>query len=199
MTTPRPDLSNHAIAIETGEHECKVVANVRGQLGVLFLAMVVVAITLLPIVQSRAVERWNKGQRKPSRDDLEGLALTTLPLVIAVTTFAMVFARRSQVRAVQVIEGVVTVFTPDLPVGVHRFERSNLAGAQLHTSQRGTELRIHRRSGLAIPVFSGYRARDLGPAVDVINSLVTATRYYGFEVILTKPAAADHTPDDNPL
>ncbi len=139
------------------------------------------------------------GQRKPSSDDMETLAISTLPMTFAVTTFAMVFARRSHIRSVQVIEGVVTVFTPDMPIGVHRFERSNLAGAQLHTSQRGTELRIHRRHGLAIPVFSGYHDRELGPAVDVINSLVISTRYYGFEVILTKPSAGDHTPGDNPL
>ena len=191
MTTPRPDLSNHAITIETGEHECRIIANPRGQWMVVILGLAVLGIAILPLTQSKAVSRWIKRERKPSSDDIVSLAVETLPMVAAATTFAMVWARRRQMRAVQIIEGIVTVHTPDLPVSVHRFERSNLAGAQLHTGASGTELRVQRRNGAAIAAFTNYRARDLGDAVDTINSLVIANRHYGFEVILTPQSPPD--------
>lgn len=182
--TPRPDLSNDAFAIATGDQALGIAARPTSQIGTIFIGLIVMGISILPVFGSRTVDRWQKRGELPKIGEVWEVSLWTLPAFAAGTVFTMVILRRRRLRALQIADGIVTLWTPDQPIGMYRFERRELKGAQLNSTAGFTELCIQRRRGMDVTVFRGTNGPELGELVDLINKMVIDDQAYGFQVML---------------
>jgi hypothetical protein len=195
------NLSRSDITIETAPDTIRCFSQARNAWAYL-IGVVVLATTLIPMVIVTVPMLTRATQKRWVREgDGIIIALSLLPFLLASCVLLNVFRRRNMRRGIEVVEGVGTLYTPDLPVGRHMFDRSNLGGAQLVAAARGVDLRVQRRNGTGVPVFIGYPANLVAPVVDAVNGLVVDNRHHGFEVIplarIAPPTAA--RADDQPL
>lgn len=193
--TPRRDLSNEAIAIETGDRGVRCIARPRRQWVALVIGLIVVGFSAtLPRMAERSFQRVAMGKAEP--DDLIAVCVAIAPTVAGVAVLASVLYRIRRRRSVEIIDGTVTLHTPDSTTGRHVFDLNNLKGATLVDTAGGATLTIERRrGGRAVPVFLNYEPALLAAAVDVINSQVVDNQFHAFEVI---PVAQPQNPTDGP-
>lgn len=112
------------------------------------------------------------------------LAIASSVMVVPAVLVLLVMIRRAGRRCgVEIAGNVVTLYTPDLAVPVHRFDLKDLKGATLAGRGESATLAIKRRKGLGIKVFIGYPSGALAAAMDAINRMVVHDRVHGFEVI----------------
>jgi len=106
-----------------------------------------------------------------------------IPIGLALPVLLVMVRRAKLKRGVEIVDGTVTLFTPDSTRSRHQFDLNQLKGATLTGTGGTATLRIELRRGGSIPVFIGFPSTALGRAMDAINSMVIDNRYHGFEVI----------------
>ncbi|HEV7301010.1 MAG TPA: hypothetical protein VGN72_16705 [Tepidisphaeraceae bacterium] len=187
------------IILETGPETVRCFGRPRNAMAVA-VGLGVLAMTVVPVIKSakpmiaRAI-----GGRGFREDDVTFLTIALLPFVLVLIVLTLVYRRRRMRRGFEIVNGIVTLYTPDSAIGQHVLERSQLAGAELVRSAGGVDFRVLRRNGQPIPVLIGYAADVVGPAVDAVNRLVVDDRVAGFEVIpLARFAPPTAAPADDP-
>jgi hypothetical protein len=180
---PNADLSNTAIVIETADNGVRCFARPRGQPMTLVIGALVLAFSAcMPFMIQSSYSRVLKGRFDET--DVISIFLSLLPAGLTVAVLASVIWRLRRQRGVEIIDGTVTLHTPDLPIGRHVFDLKELKGATLGgLTSNGTTLVIERRDARSVLVFSGYQSDDLTPALAAINRMVMDIRFHGFEVI----------------
>ncbi len=191
---PRPDLSNHAVTVETADAEVSCFARPRYLGSTLVATLIGVALSFLPLIYlsptvKHLVQRVRIG--KVEFYELFVLLLCVTPSLLAMAVLVNVLIRLRRPRGFTIQLGVVTVFTPDDGISRQVFELNNLKGATLSRSLTSNSVVLHftRRRGLAINVLRNYTYAEIGHIVDLVNLMVTDERSFAFEVIpLPRPS-----------
>jgi len=187
--TPRPDLSNDAVAVETGDAELSVYAfpRYRGRTFVMTVLGTILSLTPLLYIGKPLNRYFHRGHRL---GDIVEPMMYGIPFVLAMAVLANVLFRIRRPRGIKIQLGSVTLDTPDDAISRHTFELNNLDGAALvrQMSSDMVDLQLRRRRGLPVNVFRGYRFNQIGHVVDLINDMVNDDRSFAFEVIVPPPA-----------
>ena len=186
------------ITLETGPETVRCFGKPRNAVAVA-VGVLMLGISLLPFIETRRLIARALGGRGLRDTDEVLIFLSVIPFLLVLIILGFIYRRRRMLRGFEIINGIVTLYTPDSAIGQHVLDRSQLAGAELVRSTGGVDFRILRRNGGPIPVLIGYDAATVGPAVDAVNRLVVDDRAGGFEVIpLARIAPPTAAPADDP-
>jgi len=193
--TPRPDLSNDAVIVETADGELSVFARPRYRNRTVVMIVIGVALSLLPMVELPQQLRRYFYYHMSDVGYLVQSLFCVIPFLLVLGVLAMVLIRLRRPRGLIIRMGTVTLFTPDDTTSRHEFALSSLNGALLawRGSADAVDLQLTRRRGFPIKVLRGYRSEEIGHVVDLLNDMVKSDRSFAFEVVL-RPQATSRPP-----
>jgi hypothetical protein len=118
--TPRPDLTNHAIVVETGDAQLSVYARPRYRGRNFVLTVVGAALSLTPLMfVGKSLTRFTR--RGMHLEDLVEPAMYGVPFLLAMAVLVNVLIRIRRPRGLIIHQGVVKLDTPDDAISRHTF------------------------------------------------------------------------------